>query len=151
VNSTKLKIIPLARQINDSMPNVVLQIIRKLLKDTKGATISVFGVAYKGDVDDARETPATKFIKLAENEGFSVKVHDPFVKDFEYKILDLNEAVKESDCIVLITDHTAFKQIDPLKIASLMRKRYLVDTRNILDHEKWKRAGFTVEVLGKSS
>ncbi len=148
-NSTKLKIIPLARQINDSMPNVVLQIVRKLLKGTKDATISVFGVAYKGDVDDARETPATKFIKLAENEGFVVKVHDPFVKDFEYKILDLNEAVKDSDCIVLITDHTAFKQVDPQKIAGLMRKRCLVDTRNILDHEKWKQAGFIVEVLGK--
>ena len=148
-NSTKLRIIPLARQINDSMPNVVLQIIRKLLKDTKNATITVLGVAYKGDVDDARETPSTKFIKLAENEGFTIKVHDPFVKNYEYKILDLNEAIKDSDCIILITDHTSFKQIDPLKIAKLMKKRYLVDTRNILDHEKWKKAGFTVEVLGK--
>ena len=45
----------------------------------------VFGVAYKGGVDDTRETPALKFIKLAENEGYKVKVHDPHVKEFEYE------------------------------------------------------------------
>lgn len=150
-NSTKFRIIPIARQINDSMPNNVLQIVRKILKGAKDVTITVFGVAYKGDVDDARETPANKFIKLAENEGFTVKVHDPYVKEFEYELLDVDNAVKNSDCIVLITDHSVFKEIDPLKMAKLMRKKNLVDTRNILDHEKWRKAGFTVEVLGKIS
>jgi UDP-N-acetyl-D-mannosaminuronic acid dehydrogenase len=150
-NSTKFRIIPIARQINDSMPNNVLQIVRKILKGTKEATITVFGVAYKGNVDDARETPASKFIKLAENEGFNVKVHDPYVKEFRYRILNMDDSVKNSDCIVLITDHDVFKDIDPVKIAKIMRKKNLVDTRNILDHEKWAKAGFTVEVLGKPS
>ena len=150
-NSTKFRIIPMARQINDSMPNNVLQIVRKILKGVKEVTITVFGVAYKGNIDDARETPANKFIKLAENEGFTVKVHDPYVKKFEYKILDVEDSVKDSDCIVLITDHDVFKEIDPVKIAKLVRKKNLVDTRNILDHEKWRKAGFTVEVLGKPS
>lgn len=149
-NSTKFKLIPLARQINDSMPNIILLMVRDVVKGIKEPTITVFGVAYKGDVDDARETPAMKFIKLTENEGFTVKVHDPYVKEFEYKILGIEDAVKNSDCIVLITDHKVFKDVDPVKIGNLMRTKNLVDTRNILDHEKWKKAGFTVEVLGKS-
>ncbi|MCX6666451.1 MAG: nucleotide sugar dehydrogenase [Euryarchaeota archaeon] len=150
-NSTKFKIIPIARQINDSMPNNVLLLVRKLLKELKEPTIAVLGVAYKGDIGDARETPAMKFIKLAENEGFVVKVHDPYVKEFDYKILGAEDAVKDSDCIILITDHNVFKEIDPVKMAKLVRKKNLVDTRNILDHEKWRKAGFTVEVLGKIS
>ncbi len=45
--------------------------------------ITVFGVAYKGGVYDTRETPALKFIKLAENEGYKVEVHDLHVKEFD--------------------------------------------------------------------
>lgn len=150
-NSTKFRLIPIARQINDSMPNNVLQIVRKILKGSTEATITIFGVAYKGDVDDARETPASKLIKLAENEGFTIKIHDPYVKNFEYKISCLDDSVKDSDCVILITDHAIFKEINPEKIAKLMRKKNLIDTRNILNHKKWRKAGFTVEVLGKPS
>jgi UDP-N-acetyl-D-mannosaminuronic acid dehydrogenase len=110
--------------------------------------ITVLGVAYKGGVDDTRETPALKFIKLAENEGYKVKVHDPYVKNFEYEVLGLEEAVKDSDCIVLTTDHPEFKEISPAKIFELMRSRNVVDTRNILDAERWKEAGFSVKVMG---
>jgi len=147
-NSTKCRMILLAREINDSMPNYVLQIVRSLLKGVRDPVITVFGVAYKGNVDDTRETPALKFIRLAENEGYEVRCYDPHVKEFEYEILDLDEAVRGSDCIVIIADHNIFKDIDPQKIAKLMRNKNIVDTRNLLDHEKWRKAGFKVKVLG---
>ena len=99
-------------------------------------------------MDDTRETPALKFIKLAENEGYKVNVHDPYVKNFEYEVLGLEEAVKDSDCIILITDHPEFKEISPAKIFELMRSKNVVDTRNILDAERWKEDGFSVNVLG---
>ena len=147
-NSTKCRMISLAREINDSMPNYVLQIVRELLEDVKDPIITVFGVAYKGEVDDTRETPALKFIKLAENEGYNVKVHDPLVKSFEYEILGLEEAIRDSDCLVIITDHSKFREIDPGTISKLMRKKNVVDSRNILDWDKWEKAGFRVNVLG---
>jgi len=130
------------------MPNHVLQIVKRLVDGIKDPVITVFGVAYKGGVDDTRETPALKFIKLAENEGYKVKVHDPHVEEFEYKILGLEESVRNSDCIVLITDHPEFKEIRPAKIFELMRSKNVLDTRNILDAERWKEAGFCVKVLG---
>jgi len=148
INSTKYRLISLAREINDSMPNHVLQIVRELVEDVREPTITVLGVAYKGNVDDTRETPALKFIKLAENEGYKVKVHDPLVKKFEYEILSLEEACKGSDCIVVITDHSIFKEIDPKNVLKLVRKKNVVDTRNILNREKWGKAGFRVKVLG---
>jgi UDP-N-acetyl-D-mannosaminuronic acid dehydrogenase len=76
-NSTRCRIASLAREINDGMPNHVLQIVKRQVDCIKDPVITVFGVAYKGGVDDTRETPALKFIKLAENEGYKVKVHDP--------------------------------------------------------------------------
>ena len=151
-NSTRCRTISLSREINDSMPGYVLQTIKKLLKEVKEPAITVFGVAYKGDVDDTRETPALKFIKLAENEGYKVKIYDPVVKVFGYKkILSLNEALRDSDCIVLLAEHTKFKEIEPSDIIDKMRSKNIVDTRNMLNREKWKEAGFRVNVLGDGS
>jgi UDP-N-acetyl-D-mannosaminuronic acid dehydrogenase len=150
-NSTRCRIVSLAREINVGMPNHILQIVKRMLKGVDNPVITVFGVAYKGGVDDTRETPALKFIKLAENEGYKVKVHDPHVKEFEYKILELEEAVKNSDCIVLITDHPEFKEIEPKGISKLMRNKNIVDTRKMLDTKRWKEAGFSVKVLGMAN
>jgi UDP-N-acetyl-D-mannosaminuronic acid dehydrogenase len=119
-----------------------------MLKNVNDPVIAIFGVAYKGGVDDTRETPALKFIKLAENEGYKIKVYDPHVKEFEYRILGLKEAVRDSDCVILITDHPEFKEIDPKEISGLMRNKNVVDTRNVLDAERWKEDGFSVKVLG---
>ena len=146
-NSVRSRIVNLAREINESMPRHVLRLVKELGIGAHG-TITVFGVAYKSDVDDTRETPALKFIKLAENEGYNVKVHDPLVKIFEYAILGLEDAVEDSDCLVIITDHSKFKGIDPREISKLMRAKNVVDSRNILDKEIWKKAGFNVRVLG---
>jgi len=106
------------------------------------------GVAYKGNVSDARETPAHRIIKLAENEGIHVRCHDPLVKHFEKELETLNEATSNSDCVVLVTDHDVFRTINPLQLA--MRNKNLIDTRNCLDHDMWVGAGFTVKVLGNS-
>jgi len=147
-NSTRCRMISLAREINDSMPNHVFRIVKKMISGIRYPVISILGVAYKGNVDDTRETPALKFIKLAMNEGFSIKIHDPHVKDFEYKIMELDEAIYDSDCIVLLTDHAEFEKINPATIATKMRNRNLVDTRNLLNVLKWKKEGFNVRVLG---
>ena len=147
-NSTRCRVVSLARDINDSMPNHVLRIVKEMLNGVDNPTITVFGVAYKGDVDDARATPALRFIRLAENEGYVVKVYDPYVKKFKYEILGFEDAAKNSDCIVLITDHTQFKEINPKEMAYLMRNKNVVDTRNVLDVGLWNESGFNVKVLG---
>ena len=62
--------------------------------------------------------------------------------------MGLVEAVKDSDCIVIITDHSKFKEIEPEEISKLMRAKNVVDSRNILDRGKWEKAGFKVKMLG---
>ncbi len=145
-NSTKTGIIHLSRDINDSMPNFVIHILRGILKGVKEPTVTIFGVSYKGNVGDTRESPALKFIQLCENEGYAIKCYDPFVNAFDYPLLDLPSALSDSDCIVLISDHTVFQQIDPSKVQ--MRRKNVIDTRNILDSQRWKAHGFTIKIMG---
>ncbi len=69
-NANNSSLIMMSRQINDSMPQYVLKMVKEMLAGIENPTITVFGVAYKGDIADTRATPAKKFIKLAEKEGF---------------------------------------------------------------------------------
>jgi UDP-N-acetyl-D-mannosaminuronic acid dehydrogenase len=147
--SDKTRLIRTAREINDNMPENVIKIITNLLKDIKNPTITILGLAYKGNVDDIRESPAFKIKKIAENEGISVKIYDPLVRNYAGNEPTLEEAVKNSDCLVLNTDHDVFKKIDPKKL--IMRHKNLIDTRNILDYDIWKKNGFNIKILGKES
>ncbi len=144
--SARTGLIQISREINDSMPNYVINLVRKMLGGVQDPTLTVFGVSYKKNVGDTRETPALKFIQLAENEGYRVKCYDPHVSTFDYRLYDLDEAVRDSDCIVLITDHDLFKRIDPVTLS--MRHRCVIDARNHLDSEMWSNAGFLVKTLG---
>jgi len=145
--TTSSKMVNLAREINDSMPNFVMKMVNDMLEDIRSPTITLFGVAYKGNVDDTRESPAYKIIKLAQNQGMDVKCYDPYVDDFEYELYPLEEAVKGSDCIVVVTDHDDFKDIDPEKIE--MGNKKVLDTRNILDETDWEQKGFEIRILGR--
>jgi len=147
VNGTKF--IKLARNINDSMPDYVIGRVAEMLKGIKKPTVTILGVAYKANVDDWRETPALRIIKLAKKKGWQVKVHDPYVNDFPYKIeKDFKKATKSSNCLTLITNHDFYKHINPAKIKN-MRNKNIFDSRNSIDVEKWQRAGFRTKILGK--
>jgi UDP-N-acetyl-D-mannosaminuronic acid dehydrogenase len=149
-NANNSSLIMMSRQINDSMPQYILKMVKEMLSGIENPTITVFGVAYKGDIADTRATPAKKFIKLAEKEGFKVKIYDPFVKDWSYPILGLEEAVEGSNCIVVLTDHSEFKGVDPDKFKEKMANFSVIDSRNIIDESSWRMSGFEVKVLARN-
>ena len=144
--SSNAKIIPLARQINSGMPIYVIKMIKRMIKEVKNPTITLLGIAYKGNVDDTRESPSFKIKRIAENEGIVVKLFDPFVHEYPGNAASVEEAAKDSDCLVLVTDHDMFSRIDPKKLSP--RHKNMIDTRNILDHGLWKKNGYQVNVLG---
>lgn len=148
-NSTRCRMVSTAREVNDSMPNYVLHVARNLLSGIRNPTVSIFGVAYKGNIGDTRESPAFKFIQLAENEGYAVRCHDPYVSEFPYPLMDMADATTGSDCIIVLTDHDCFRTIAPAGLRT--RTKLVIDARNILDHENWAGHGFAVHVLGDGS
>ena len=138
--------ISLARTINDSMPNYVLNKVRNILRGVSNPVITIFGLAYKKNVDDWRATPAIRLIRLIQSEGWIVRLHDPFVRNFPYPLQNLNESVLGTDCIIIMTDHDIFQEINPSELR--VRSKNIVDTRNSLKKEKWRDEGFAVYTLG---
>jgi len=142
------KLIRLSREINDSQPQFVVSVIEEMIKGISNPKVTVLGVAYKGNVDDTRESPAIAIIRSLEAAGCQVVIMDPHVKDFEYPIVGTKEAFTSSDCAVLVTDHDEFKTLSPEEVGPLMRTKQILDTRRCLNLEKWKVAGFNVRLLG---
>ncbi len=145
------KLIRLARERNDGMPEHVVRVVRKLLSHVESPKIAVLGMAYKGNVDDLRESPALHVIALLLAEGFTVSVNDPHVKHAPFLSEPVESCLANADCVLLLTDHDEYKNLDPGMSASRMRLPILFDTRNRLDHKAWREAGFRVKVLGRGN
>ena len=130
------RFIELAGHINGSMPAYVVERVGEALNTRKkainGARIHVFGVAYKRDVSDLRESPALDLIELLHRRGAEVSYTDPYVPKLHHGGLCLESAAEAdaadgTDCAVIATEHRAF---DYARIA--MTFRLIVDTRNAL-------------------
>jgi UDP-N-acetyl-D-glucosamine dehydrogenase len=130
------RFIELAGQVNGSMPAYVVQRIGDALNSVKkpinGSRIHLFGVAYKKDVGDVRESPALDILELLEQRGANVSYTDPYVERLQHGGHTLEHVPFEAavtsncDCAVIATDHRIF---DFSRIASMP---LIVDTRNAL-------------------
>lgn len=141
-----------ARQVNDGQPHFVVAKVQQALGSLKGKKIAALGLAYKPDVDDLRESPATEVVHLLQKEGARVKVWEPFKPDAKIKGIDmtmsLEAALKEADVLLLLVRHTDFVSFNPEEIASKTKARVVVDCVNAWNTEQWSNAGFKVYRLG---
>lgn len=143
------KIIYQARRINDGMPEFTYRMLLDTVKDIENPKITLLGVTYKPDVDDVRESPALKIIELIEeNPRLKLTIYDPHVKRFDYELSGFEDALRNSDCILLTVDHAEFKYIHPRQVAKLMRTANVIDTKNALVRKEWEEVGFNYRLLG---
>lgn len=147
--SKEAKLINLSRQINDSMPEFVISRVKHLIKEISEPVVTVLGVSYKGNVDDTRESPATEIIKGLIEDNIEIRIYDPHVRNYEFEVKGLEDAFDNSDLVLILADHSEFKYLFPAEIGKLMRNKKLLDTKNCINHERWREDGFFVEVLGK--
>jgi UDP-N-acetyl-D-mannosaminuronic acid dehydrogenase len=143
-----------ARLVNDSQPDHVVDLIKRILGGLKDNKITILGLAYKPDVDDLRESPAIEIAhKLAES-GASVTAFEPFKPDFfvpgVHMATTLEEAVKQAEIIVLLVNHTEFKRLDPHELVKITPARVILDTVGAWKPETWEVAGFNTHRLGVS-
>ncbi|MGD0004416.1 MAG: nucleotide sugar dehydrogenase [Anaerolineaceae bacterium] len=131
------RFIELASEINTNMPRFAVDKVQNALnnqtKPVKGSRVLVLGVAYKPDIDDLRESPALDVLGLLRNKGALLTYHDPYIAHLDHdgwqmdSVPDLMKAVETADCVVIVTNHSAYDYPAILAKASL-----LVDTRNAL-------------------
>jgi UDP-N-acetyl-D-glucosamine dehydrogenase len=133
----RARLIELAGDINDRMPEYVVERVADALNDRgkslRGSRILILGISYKKDVGDIRESPALKVLDRLHRKGAQVSYHDPYVPVCVNGIgpmtsvaLD-DDTLAASDCVLLLTDHR------DLPYDRIVRQsRLLVDTRNAL-------------------
>jgi len=120
------KIIKLARDTNNSMPDFVVDNVKKIIDSGK---IALLGVSYKGNTGDDRESPAYDIIAKLEND-YEIAIHDPHIKNDSF--VSMNEATKDADLILILCDHNEFKYLDYSLIKNNMKKAIIFDTKNII-------------------
>lgn len=144
-------LIHMSRTINDGMPEFVVNKVKTMLQPDKETTIAVLGLAFKGNVDDMRESPAVEIVGLL-RQFYNLQIFDPHVKEhIEGRKETLKEAVQGADAVIILTDHKEFKEIEPTELTSLMKRKIVLDTRNVINSELWMNAGFLYHSLGQSS
>ncbi len=133
----KTRFIELAGELNAEMPEFwvgkVVDALNEQGKAVRGSRVLLVGVAYKKNIDDIRESPALDVIRLLHLRGADVSYHDPHVPVLKEEGIAINsvpltaETLKQTDCVIIVTDHTA---IDYRLIAR--HARAVVDTRHVL-------------------
>ncbi|MEM3638097.1 MAG: nucleotide sugar dehydrogenase [Conexivisphaerales archaeon] len=151
-------LVRMAREINDRMPEHVVELVLESLNDTgktvRGSKIVLFGVSYKPDVRDIQLTPAERVYKGLKELGARLEVYDPYYcgeKVFDNVVKeDMYEAAKGADCVVILTAHSQFQKIDLAKLSKVMKKpACLVDSRNVLDLREVGKHNFSYRGVGR--
>jgi UDP-N-acetyl-D-glucosamine dehydrogenase len=128
------RFIELATAINSSMPlyvaGKVADALNEKQKSVRGSRILVLGVAYKKDVGDIRESPALDVMGLLKKKGALLSYTDPYVPSLDFlgeplQSYDIEQGVARFDCVLIVTDHSAFNYETILEQAPLV-----FDTRN---------------------
>ena len=136
----------------------VIDVVRaELTDDLTSYKIAVLGAAFKPDSDDVRDSPALDIAAQLQAAGASVVVHDPKAIENARKrfpklgfAVNVEECVKGADLILHLTEWREYRELNPQTLASLVKKKIVIDGRNALDRDKWRTAGWQFHALGRT-
>ena len=135
----------------------VVELAKAELGELANKKVTMLGISFKPDSDDLRDSPALEISQTLVALGARVVVHDPVALDalktrdasLETEA-DVFEALRDADLMILGTEWRDYKELDPKRVAELVKVRTVIDGRNVLDVAKWQAAGFTVLALGRN-
>jgi UDPglucose 6-dehydrogenase len=136
----------------------VIDVVRsELSEDLSQYKIAVLGATFKPDSDDVRDSPALDIAAQLNAAGAKVVVSDPQgieparkrFPNLEYAA-NVNDALKDADLVLHLTEWKEYRQIDPVAIASLVKNKIIIDGRNMLDRDLWRKAGWKFRALGRT-
>ena len=149
------KLMKTARMVNDSMPEYVIELLeeelKKVNKKIDSSKVSVLGLCYKKNIPDIRLSPTFPLLEKLATKNVETIICDPVYEGIKSPInlTPISEAFKDSDVIILMTDHDDFKKIDFVKIKNEMKSHIIIDGRNLFKDKKLEELGFAYRVVGK--
>jgi len=153
-----LRVLDAVEEVNESQKHRLFEKLSACFGGSlSGATIAVWGLAFKPQTDDMREAPALTFIEEALAVGAQVVAHDPAAMHEAKRKLgdriryaDSNyEALEGADALVVVTDWNEYRHPDFDRIKASLRRPIVIDGRNLYDPAKMQSLGFTYESIGR--
>ena len=149
-NGFSHRFLSLARNINEQMPQYVVELLVKGLKakgqKVAGSKIAVLGLAYKPDIEDDRESPAYEILKELQKKSFKTAVYDPFVAGDS--TASLSEALKGAKGVIVATAHSQFRQLQPRDFSKYGIKA-VIDGRNCLSADSFAKSNIYFRGIGR--
>lgn len=146
-------------KINVTQKKRFLSKVRSALWTLRGKRLAVLGLAFKGETDDIRESPAIDLCEMLLNEGCQVVAYDPAAMERAKLELapsrqmhyanSVDEAVKDADALLILTDWAQFKDLDLKALHSSLRYPIVIDGRNLFDPKTMAEQGFTYLSIGR--
>jgi len=153
---SKLSIVKQSREINEKMPdhviNLTLDGFKKCKKSIKDSCVLILGISYKPDVKDVQLSPAEIIINKLKALGARIKIYDPYYKGSQIFGINVEQNIEDVlskvDASIIITAHKEFQEINP-KIFTKMKTPILIDTRGLVDTSSANDAGLVFRGLGR--
>jgi UDPglucose 6-dehydrogenase len=123
--------------------------------DVRGLRVAAWGLTFKANTDDLRDSPAIKILEMLRTSGAEIVAYDPTAKKpySAYPWISLGnsaEAVCDgADVLVVLTEWNEFVHVNPAVVKQGMNRALVVDGRNVLNRDKWTDAGFTYRGVGR--
>jgi len=149
------------RKINDNQKNLFFDKVCTALWTLRGKRLATLGLAFKGDTDDIRESPAIHAIKMLLEHGASITAYDPAAMKRTQAVLPpsktlryasgIYEACEDADAVLILTDWKEFAEIDLERLYSVIRFPIMIDGRNLYKPQKMADYGFTYFSMGRQT
>lgn len=154
-----LRVVRATEEVNDDQKVRLFEKMKAHYGDVKGKTFTFWGVAFKANTDDVRETAAIYMAKALTEAGATVQFFDPVASDNFLKLMGDNDklvrfenkydALKGSDALVTMTEWREFSSPDFSEVKERLNTPVIFDGRNLYDTQKVLDAGFTYYAIGK--
>ena len=153
-----LDVLKAVEQVNECQKQVVLQkTLRYLGQDLTGKSVGVWGLAFKAETDDMRESPAIPVIEGLLEAGAQVQTHDPKATDSARMIFgdrvmyaaDPYSAAHRVDALLVMTEWLVYRNPDFERVRKLVRRPLLIDGRNLYDPDRMAALGFEYHGIGR--
>ena len=155
-----LDVLKAVEEVNECQKRVVLQkTFRYLGPDLSGKIIGLWGLAFKAETDDMRESPTIPLIEGLLGAGARVQTHDPKATDSARTIFgdrvmyaaDPYSAAHGADALIVMTEWLVYRNPDFDRVRKLVRRPLLIDGRNLYDPERMAALGFEYHGIGRAS
>ncbi len=143
-------------EINNDRRPMAVEKLKEMLGGLDGKVVGLLGLSFKPNTDDMRDAPSLVIAELLQKAGAKVKAYDPVAMEVARPLMphvemctDIYEMAEGCNALMVITEWNEFKQLDLVRLKSIMKQAVILDGRNIYDPVDMKRAGFRYRGLGR--